>query len=206
MQTEFDGHCRPFRFPFGFRRCQTSNIYMSNYVALYQGLYAFGTKCLRVNPRPAGVFGRTRHTGRGSLCINEYLLFKEILKGLWRSQGKEKVTSQFKIRSKSKIITFRTISYMRGSGNSCKPKLCQYAFQGMWRHHIECCRYTKSRSRSGHMRTRKENVAQMSCDTCLIGQLGSRIRRWHSISNLSWSKVNVRVNQVKLGLILKIKV
>ena len=70
-----------------------------------------------------------------SKALNEFFL-RELKKEIVR-----KVTSQ--IRSKVKIAFFRFIGYRDGTKNSCEPKLCQQASQGMKKVAYKYGLYTK---------------------------------------------------------------
>ena len=41
------------------------------------------------------------------------------------------VTSQVKVSSKLKVVTFRLVVYRDGTNNSCEARLCQKTYQGM---------------------------------------------------------------------------
>ena len=49
------------------------------------------------------------------------------------------------------------------------------------------------------MRSPHENIARVSCDTCFMGHLESRIRWWHSFSYLTQSQVKFRSKESNLG-------
>ena len=53
------------------------------------------------------------------------------------------VTTQVKVGSQAKIVTFRLIGYRDGTNNSCEPKLCQNSSQGMRKVPCKNGRYNK---------------------------------------------------------------
>ena len=97
------------------------------------------------------------------------------------------VRGRVNIRSKVSADSFRLIGCRDQTIDSCQPKLCQSATEGMTKMSYKYGTNAKHslRSRSGQMKSPYENIARMSCDTCLTGHLGRRIRWWHSFSHLA---------------------
>ena len=112
------------------------------------------------------------------------------------------VRGRVNIRSKVSADSFRLIGCRDQTIDSCQPKLCQSATEGMTKMSYKYGTNAKHslRSRSGQMKSPYENIARMSCDTCLTGHLGRRIRWWHSFSHLA----QCLVKKCQKGQILKL--
>ena len=110
----------------------------------------------------------------------------------------KKVTSQVKVTSKLKIVTFRPIGYWKGNNDSCNPTHCQMTCQEMKKAAYKYRPFTKHRSSSlGQIRPTNQNVAWVSFNTCFMGHLRLTIRWLQLFSHLTREKDNVISNKVK---------